>query len=102
MFQTVYDKDTFSEDDNLGTSNVDVNPYLECLEMRTDLNDLAIGTKLETVEPDEHNHLAEESFIVWNKDSITQDMILRLRNVETGEIEVQIEITLVKDPHLIV
>ncbi|KAL7606642.1 hypothetical protein Lser_V15G14977 [Lactuca serriola] len=99
---TVYDKDTFSEDDNLGTSNVDVNPYLECLEMRTDLNDLAIGTKLETVEPDEHNHLAEESFIVWNKDSITQDMILRLRNVETGEIEVQIEITPVKDPHLIV
>ncbi|CAI9278492.1 unnamed protein product [Lactuca saligna] len=99
---TVYDKDTFSEDDNLGTANVDVNPYLECLEMRTDLNDLAIGTKLETVEPDEHNHLAEESFIVWNKDSITQDMILRLRNVETGEIEVQIEITPVKDPHLIV
>ncbi|CAH1417019.1 unnamed protein product [Lactuca virosa] len=99
---TVYDKDTFSEDDNLGTANVDVNPYLECLEMRTDLNDLAVGTKLETVEPDEHNHLAEESFIVWNKDSITQDMILRLRNVETGEIEVQIEITPVKDPHLIV
>ncbi|KAL4586719.1 hypothetical protein LXL04_011362 [Taraxacum kok-saghyz] len=97
---TVYDKDTFSEDDNLGTANVDVNPYLECLEKGSDLEQLPDGTKLETIQPDEHNHLAEESYIIWNKDVLTQDMVLRLRNVETGEIEVQIEITPVENQPL--
>ncbi|KAI3763761.1 hypothetical protein L2E82_13758 [Cichorium intybus] len=98
---TVYDKDTLSQDDNLGTANVDVNPYVECLEMRADLHELPVGSKLETVEPNEHNHLAEESFIIWNKDVITQDMVLRLRNVETGEIEVHIEISPIENHRLI-
>lgn len=89
----MYDKDTFSEDDNMGIANLDVNPYVECLEMGSDLHHLPVGTKLETVQPNAYNHLAEESNIIWNKDAITQDMLLRLTNVETGELEVQIEIT---------
>ncbi|KAJ9563792.1 hypothetical protein OSB04_008952 [Centaurea solstitialis] len=97
---TVYDKDTFSEDDNMGTANVDVNPYVECLQMGSDLDHLPDGTKLETVQPNEHNHLAEESYIIWNKDALTQDMVLRLTDVETGEIEVQIEITPIEDHRL--
>ncbi|KAI3720122.1 hypothetical protein L6452_21032 [Arctium lappa] len=97
---TVYDKDTFSEDDNMGVANVDVNPYVECLQMGSDLQHLPVGTKLETVQPNEHNHLAEESYIIWNKDAITQDMVLRLSDVESGEIEVQIQITLIEDHRL--
>lgn len=96
--QTVYDKDTFSEDDNMGIANVDVSPYAECMEMGSDeLNQLPVGTKLETVQPNEYNHLEEESNIVWNKEAITQDMVLQLRNVESGQIEVQVEITPVEN-----
>nr|XP_043626284.1 protein C2-DOMAIN ABA-RELATED 10-like [Erigeron canadensis] len=98
---TVYDRDTFSEDDNMGVANVDVNPYIECLRMGSDFHDLPDGTKLETVQPNDHNHLVEESDIIWKKDAITQDMLLQLRNVETGQIEVQIEITPVENHHLI-
>ncbi|KAL8268929.1 hypothetical protein R6Q59_002727 [Mikania micrantha] len=97
---TVHDKDTFSDDDNMGVAHLDLSPYIECMERRADLHYLPVGTKLETVKPNEHNNLAEESYIVWNKDAITQDMVLRLKNTETGEMEVQIEITPVEN-HLL-
>ncbi|GJY03986.1 C2 calcium-dependent membrane-targeting protein [Tanacetum coccineum] len=97
---TVYDKDTFSDDDNMGIANVDLNPYAECLEMGSDLQDLPTGSKLKTVQPNEYNHLVEESHIIWNMEGITQDMVLRLRDVENGEIEVQIEITPVENHRL--
>lgn len=84
----------------MGIANVDLNPYINCLEMGSDLQDLPSGSKLETVQPNEYNHLVEESHIIWNKESITQDMVLRLRDVENGEIEVQIEITPVENHRL--
>ncbi|KVH97665.1 protein C2-DOMAIN ABA-RELATED 10-like [Cynara cardunculus var. scolymus] len=97
---TVYDKDTFSEDDNMGVTSVDVNPYFECLQMGSNLHHLPVGTKLETVQPNEHNRLVEESHIIWNNKAITQDMVLRLTDVESGEIEVQIEITPIENHRL--
>ncbi|KAK1425699.1 hypothetical protein QVD17_21054 [Tagetes erecta] len=98
---TVHDKDTFSDDDNMGVAYLDLSRYVECMEKRADFHDLPVGSKLETVEPDEHNNLVEESHIIWNKDAITQDMVLRLQNAETGVIEVQIEITPVENHRLI-
>ncbi|KAJ9563791.1 hypothetical protein OSB04_008951 [Centaurea solstitialis] len=98
---TVYDKDTFSHDDTMGIAYVDVNPYVECLQMGSDLHHLPVGTKLETVQPNEHNHLLEESYIIWNEDKLTQDMVLQLTDTESGAVEVQIEITLIENQRLI-
>ncbi|KAK9051070.1 hypothetical protein SSX86_027696 [Deinandra increscens subsp. villosa] len=98
---TVHDKDTFSEDDTMGVAHLDLSPCIECMETRKDLHHLPVGTQLDTVQPDEQNNLVEESHIIWNKDVITQDMHIRLKNVETGEIEVQIEITPVENHRLI-
>ncbi|KAJ0683417.1 putative C2 domain-containing protein [Helianthus annuus] len=98
---TVHDKDTFSDDDIMGVTHIDLNPYIECMEKRRDFRDLPVGTTLETVQPDEHNNLVEESHIIWNKDAIIQDMVLRLKNAETGEIEARIEITPVENHRLI-
>ncbi|XP_071739286.1 protein C2-DOMAIN ABA-RELATED 8 [Rutidosis leptorrhynchoides] len=94
---TVYDKDTLTEDDNMGIANVDVSPYVECLQKGSDFHDIPDGTKIETIQPNEYNHLVEESNIIWNKEAITQDMILQLRDVESGQIEVQVEITPVEN-----
>lgn len=85
----------------MGVAYLDLSPYIECMEKRVDFHDLPVGSKLETVQPDEHNNLVEESHIIWNKDMITQDMVLRLQNAETGEIEVQIEMTPVENHRLI-
>ncbi|KAG8382747.1 hypothetical protein BUALT_Bualt05G0109400 [Buddleja alternifolia] len=86
---SVYDKDTFTGDDSMGTAQIDIKPYMDCLKMG--LEGLPDGTKVGRVEPSRDNCLSDESYVVWNKGKISQDMNLRLRNVECGEVEVQIE-----------
>ncbi|KAL2542504.1 Calcium-dependent lipid-binding (CaLB domain) family protein [Abeliophyllum distichum] len=85
----VYDRDTFTGDDSMGNAEIDIKPYIECLKMG--LQGLPDGTKVDRVQPSRNNFLADESCVIWNKGKMTQDMILRLRNVECGEVEVQIE-----------
>ncbi|KAL7240214.1 hypothetical protein ACSBR2_005975 [Camellia fascicularis] len=76
---SVYDEDTFTRDDKMGDAEIDIQPYVECIK---------VG---KTVKPNMKNCLAKESSIVCNKGKIYQDMRLRLRNVERGEVEVQLE-----------
>ncbi|PIN25969.1 putative Ca2+-dependent phospholipid-binding protein [Handroanthus impetiginosus] len=86
---SVYDKDTFTVDDNMGNAQIDIKPLIECLKMG--LQGLPDGTKVDRVQPNRNNCLADESCIIWNRGKMTQEMILRLRNVECGEVEIQIE-----------
>ncbi|KAG8366734.1 hypothetical protein BUALT_Bualt17G0110200 [Buddleja alternifolia] len=86
---SVYDKDTFSADDSMGNAKIDIKPLLECLKMG--LAGLPDGTKVDRVQPDRENCLADESCVVWNKGKMTQNMLLRLKDVECGEVDVQIE-----------
>ncbi|KAI4388919.1 hypothetical protein MLD38_001207 [Melastoma candidum] len=87
----VYDRDTFSLDDKMGEAEFDIGPLLEALRMHLD-GDLPGGTIIARVQPNRQNCLAEESQIIWTVDGkILQNMILRLRNVERGEVELQLE-----------
>ncbi|KAL5574006.1 hypothetical protein UlMin_023603 [Ulmus minor] len=85
----VYDKDTFSLDDKMGDAEFEIGTFLEALRMR--LGGLPNGTIVTRVQPNRENCLAEESCIVWSDGKLVQNMCLRLRNVETGEIELQLE-----------
>lgn len=87
--QCVYDKDTFTVDDSMGTANIDIRGLIKCLKMG--LQSLPDGTKVERIQPTKENCLSEESCVVWNNGKMTQDMILRLKDVECGEVDVQIE-----------
>ncbi|KAI3798933.1 hypothetical protein L1987_34218 [Smallanthus sonchifolius] len=84
----VYDKDRFSRDDEMGDAELDIKPFLEALRLR--LNDLPNETIIPTIKPTRTNCLAEESNITWSKGEVIQNMVLRLRNVVSGEIEVQL------------
>ncbi|CAA0817172.1 Calcium-dependent lipid-binding (CaLB domain) family protein [Striga hermonthica] len=86
---SVYDKDTFTVDDSMGKANIDIKPLIDCLKMG--LQSLPNGTKVDRVQPNRDNCLADESCIVWNNGKMTQDMILRLKDVECGEVDIQIE-----------
>lgn len=88
-FQTVYDKDTFTDDDKMGDAEIDIKLYLEC--MKRELQNLPIGTIVDRVQPNSENCLSNESCIIWNNGKMVQDISLKLRNVEHGEVEVQIE-----------
>lgn len=85
----VYDKDTFSLDDKMGDAQIDINPFLEAVKMR--LESLPNGTIITKVKPNRENWLAEESNITWDDDKVVQNMILRLGNVEQGELELQLQ-----------
>ncbi|XP_052203747.1 protein C2-DOMAIN ABA-RELATED 7-like [Diospyros lotus] len=86
---TVLDKDTFTVDDKMGEAAIDIKPYMECMKMG--LQNIPNGTQVQRVQPSHTNCLSEESCIVWNDGKMRQDMRLKLRKVERGEVEIQIE-----------
>ncbi|KAJ6726239.1 PROTEIN C2-DOMAIN ABA-RELATED 10 [Salix purpurea] len=86
---TVFDKDTFTVDDKMGDASIDIQPYIASLKMG--LQNLPKGCVVSRVQPSQNNCLAVESCIVWDDGKFLQDMMLRLRNVESGEVVIQIE-----------
>ncbi|XP_022728079.1 protein C2-DOMAIN ABA-RELATED 1-like [Durio zibethinus] len=85
----VYDKDTFTLDDKMGDAEFDMGPFIEAVKMR--LEGLPSGTIIKKIQPSRQNCLSEESCIIWSNGKVVQDMFLRLRNVECGEVELQLQ-----------
>ncbi|KAE8723985.1 auxin efflux carrier component 1-like [Hibiscus syriacus] len=85
----VYDYDRFSMDDKMGDAEFSIKTFIQAL--RLDYADFPNGTILSKVQPCRTNCLAEESSIVLREGKVVQDLCLRLRNVECGEIELQLE-----------
>lgn len=85
---TVYDHDTFSMDDKMGDAVFDIKAFLEALRMH--LDDLPSNTVITRVQPCRTNCLAEESCVTWKDGRVVQEMCLRLRNVECGEVELEL------------
>ncbi|KAI4347264.1 hypothetical protein L6164_008088 [Bauhinia variegata] len=84
----VYDHDTFSKDDKMGDAEFEIISFMEAMKMN--LEGLPSGTIVKRILPSRQNCLAEESCISWTGGKVVQDMILRLRNVECGEVEIQL------------
>ena len=85
----MYDHDTFSKDDKMGDAEFDIRIYIEALKMN--LAELPSGTIISKVQPCRNNCLAEESAVYWKEGKVVQDLCLRLRNVECGEVEIQLQ-----------
>lgn len=85
---TVYDHDTFSKDDKMGEAEFDIKALVEAVKM--DLQGLPSATIVTRVEPSRKNCLAECSCIRWTDGKVNQDLCLRLRNVECGEVELSL------------
>ncbi|XP_059670975.1 multiple C2 domain and transmembrane region protein 7-like isoform X2 [Cornus florida] len=84
----VLDKDKYKWDDKMGEAELDVRPFLEAVKMQ--LGNPHSGTTITRVEPSRDNCLAKQSCIMWTDGKVVQDMVLRLRNVEHGEVELQL------------
>jgi len=88
-FQEVYDKDTFSRDDAMGDAKLDIQPFMDALNMVWD--GIPDGALLKSIEPSRDNCLATESSILLKNGKVVQDIILRLQNVESGELELNLQ-----------
>ncbi|KAG6512078.1 protein C2-DOMAIN ABA-RELATED 4-like [Zingiber officinale] len=84
----IFDKDTFSQDDKMGDAQIDILSFVEATKLN--LSNIPNGTVITTVKPNRHNCLADESTIVWKDGTVVQDIIVRLKNVESGELELQL------------
>ena len=73
----------------MGDAEFDIKPLIEALKMN--LSGLPEGTIITRIQPSRSNCLSGESNIVWKDGQVVQDMCLRLRNVECGEVELQLQ-----------
>ncbi|XP_055806565.1 protein C2-DOMAIN ABA-RELATED 1-like [Solanum dulcamara] len=88
----VYDKDTFSRDDNMGDAEIDIVPFIDAV--RTTLfKNIPNGIIISRIMPSRQNCYSEKSCIIYENGKVVQNMFLRLRNVECGEIELQLQWT---------
>ncbi|CAL5034327.1 unnamed protein product [Urochloa decumbens] len=85
----VFDKDTFSKDDEMGDAEFDIEALMQIIKM--DLEDIRSGTVVRTVRPGKNSCLADESHIIWENGQVVQDLLLKLRNVETGVVHLQLK-----------
>ncbi|KAK9950073.1 hypothetical protein M0R45_005578 [Rubus argutus] len=86
---SVYDKDTFSFDDKMGDAEFEIGPFIKAL--KTGFQGLEDEAIISKIQPSRQNCLVEESCIIWSKGKLVQNMALRLRNVECGEVELQLQ-----------
>ncbi|XP_047330929.1 protein C2-DOMAIN ABA-RELATED 7-like [Impatiens glandulifera] len=100
---SVYDKDTFTPHDNIGEVEIDIKAYMEAMNSSPnppekekekedgggELDDHHIIKRVEA--NTELNSLVNDSCVYWIKGKLVQDMHLRLKNVKTGEVLIQIE-----------
>nr|DAD32448.1 TPA_asm: hypothetical protein HUJ06_011299 [Nelumbo nucifera] len=73
----------------MGDADIDIKPFLEAVKIH--LVNLPSGTMIQSVQPNRQNCLAEESCFIWKDGKVVQDMYLRLKNVESGEVELQLQ-----------
>ncbi|KZV56497.1 hypothetical protein F511_22305, partial [Dorcoceras hygrometricum] len=87
--RTVNDHDTFSMDDKMGDAEFNIRPYIEALKMN--LSGLPSGTIISKIKPSRSNCLAKESSGIWKEGKVVQDLCLKLRNIECGEVKLQLQ-----------
>ena len=87
----MYDKDTFSFDDKMGDAEFEIGPFLKALKNMRSKGGFPDGTIISKVESNRQNCLAEASKIFFSNGKVVQDLVLRLRNVECGEVELQLQ-----------
>eukprot|EP00246_Nothoceros_aenigmaticus_P005693 TRINITY_DN1793_c0_g1_i1.p1 TRINITY_DN1793_c0_g1~~TRINITY_DN1793_c0_g1_i1.p1 ORF type:complete len:377 (-),score=50.76 TRINITY_DN1793_c0_g1_i1:84-1157(-) len=82
----VFDYDTFSADDSMGTVEIDLHPLVSAATLHEglDLGNIQIGKWLASSD----NALIEDSPIRLVDGEVKQEICLKLQNVETGELEI--------------
>ncbi|XP_016439294.2 GTPase activating protein 1 [Nicotiana tabacum] len=86
----VYDKDTFSRDDKMGDAELDIVPFINAARTKR-VKNIPNGTIIAKIIPNRQNCYSEETCIAYENGKVVQNVFLRLRNVECGEIELRLQ-----------
>jgi len=85
----VFDHDTFTKDDSMGDAEFGILDFVE-IAMK-DHSNVPDDTVMKTFHPDNDNCFSTESHITWKDGNVSQDIVLKLRNTETGEIVLHLQ-----------
>ena len=90
IMQQVFDYDTFSADDIMGEAGIDIQPLITSAMAFGDpemFGDMQIGKWLKSHD----NALIEDSIINIADGKVKQEVRIKLQNVESGELELEVE-----------
>lgn len=73
----------------MGEAEIDLRPFLNAV--KSNVEGIPNGTIITQVTPNRLNSISEDSSIVFNDGEVTQNMFLRLHNVECGEVELELK-----------
>ncbi|XP_020976311.1 protein C2-DOMAIN ABA-RELATED 11 isoform X2 [Arachis duranensis] len=90
--QEVFDKDLLKSDDKMGNAFLNLQPLVSAARLRDILGVSSGETTLRKVIPDNENCLVRESSINCVNGEVAQNVWLRLRGVESGEVELTIKL----------
>lgn len=82
----------------MGDADFNMWDLAEVVSMEPDQLLALTGESIRIVKPTRTNCLAEESHVKFTNGRICQDLVLRLRNVERGEIELQLQWVNIRGP----
>ncbi|KAI3800702.1 hypothetical protein L1987_28796 [Smallanthus sonchifolius] len=88
----VFDKDKFSTDDFMGKAEIDIRPLVSAAKAFE--NGIANGPSKQLEKMDDgkyKNTLVNDGMITAAEGKIKQDIALKLQNVESGELQIEIE-----------
>jgi hypothetical protein len=88
----VFDKDLLKSDDKMGNAFINLQPLVSAARLRDILRVSSGETTLRKVIPDTENCLVRESSISSVNGAVVQNVWLRLRDVESGEIELTLKL----------
>ncbi|XP_042510353.1 probable ADP-ribosylation factor GTPase-activating protein AGD11 isoform X2 [Macadamia integrifolia] len=89
----VYDKDTFTTDDYMGETEIDIQPLLNAAKAYENSN-ITESIELGKWIANKHNTLVKDSTISLVDGKVKQDITIRLQNVERGVLEIELECVL--------
>lgn len=88
--QLVYDKDKFTTDDFMGEAEIDIQPLVaaaQAYENSTLNESVQLGKSIASKD----NTLVKDDIIYLTDGKIKQEISLRLKNVERGVLEIELE-----------
>lgn len=90
MLQLVYDKDTFTTDDFMGQSEIDIQPLVSAAKAY-EQSTLSETTQLGKWVASKENTLVRDSIITLIDGKVKQEMSIKLQNVERGVLDLELE-----------
>ena len=79
----------------MGNAEIDIQPILDARMSLT--GSMVNGDIISVVRAEKNNSLVGDSKIYFYTEKVVQNMILRLKNVECGEVELSLEMTIPKN-----